>query len=247
MPEDGLDFFALCRRGGADGLLQDAFVQHAAAQVRIAERAHAVLPSVDNVGEIQRGGADVDHERAAGEKIGIRLQPARVFSVEERCARFACQRDIGQSRLLAEGAVTCAQAVVPARRTADGRLALVERLQLLRRAELLRNAADKPPHVLQRAVRIAADAAFKADGDILRSLRGKGHGADKRFPLVIGHGRQEAHAARDGQDARLDHRIKRQEGDAALSIAQVKADVRHAPSSLTAARPRSNTVCVPRS
>ena len=63
-------------------------IQKAAAQRRFAKGAHARFASVHDIGKIQRGTADVHHQRAFVEHIHIQRDSAGVLGIEKRRPRF---------------------------------------------------------------------------------------------------------------------------------------------------------------
>ena len=77
---------------------QQFFIQNAAAQRNVPECAHARFPSAHDIGKIQRGAADVDHQRGFGQHVDVQRHRSGVFGVQKRRPGFGDHLRLPETR-----------------------------------------------------------------------------------------------------------------------------------------------------
>ena len=149
---------------GVDRRIEDGLVQRAAAQIDVAKGAHPALAPIAYIGKVQRGGSDVNHQRAALQQARIQPNGAGVLGVQKGCSRFRNQPGLREARFTNHGQIIFTRAGSPACRTAQHHLVVLH--QQLLALEFSANAPQESTHVAQVALLSAQKAGLEPNGEV---------------------------------------------------------------------------------
>ena len=164
---------------------QQFFIQNAAAQRNIPEGAHARFPSAHDIGKIQCGTADVDHQRRLGQHVDVQCHGLGVFGVQERCPGFGDDLRLPEPCPHEKLPIAGASRGVPAGGTAHHKSVL--RVQQAVFLQVAHRAPHKADNVLVPG-RVVGKAALEAHAEPVGQRVCIGPFAHNDFPVQHSHG-----------------------------------------------------------